>query len=502
MIKALFRIISIFALAIYYSLDEYAPIKISSCVALLVPSIKKRKKDYNLPQRLTQFLNHLGPVFIKFGQALSTRTDMLPPSYILALSTLQDKVPSFNNTAAKQRIEKSLKKKTSEVFKEFELEPMASASIAQVHSAILLNNDEVVVKVTRPNIRKKIRKDIDLMRKIAWILECFMDKKQTRLQELISEFETTIYDELDMIREAANYSQLKRNFQNSNQLYVPNVYWDYTTQDVLVLEKIHGININKIAQLKKHGVNLKRLAENGVDIFFTQVLRDSFFHADMHPGNVFVDITQPEKPKYIAIDFGIMGSLSKEDRYYIASNLMAFFEQDYRRIATLHIECGWVPNDVRIDQFEQAIRSALEPIFAKPIKDISFGLLLMRLFSVGRRFKLIVQPQLLLLQKTLMNIEGLGRELYPDLNLWETAQPFIEKWLREYQSLYQFQNKFQEQWPKWLHQYPEIPNLILQHFKHPKKIETLTQKSPIAYFFTGIALTLGAVLTYQWAIYG
>ncbi|HJN37639.1 MAG TPA: 2-polyprenylphenol 6-hydroxylase [Gammaproteobacteria bacterium] len=500
MIQALIRMMAIFASAIYYSLDEHLTIKPSSCFGLLIPPIRQRKKNYELPERLTQFLTHLGPVFIKFGQALSTRTDMLPAPYILALSKLQDNVPPFDNELAQQRITQSLHHDVNDIFKDIEKEPLASASIAQVYSATLMNNEEVVIKVTRPDIRKKIHKDIDLMRKIAWVLELFMDKNQTRLQELISEFETTIFDELDMIREGANYSQLKKNFSSSDQLYVPKVYWDHTTQDVLVLEKIHGLNINKISQLKKHGVNLKKLAENGVNIFFTQVFRDSFFHADMHPGNVFVDITQPKNPKYIAIDFGIMGSLNKEDQYYIAAILMAFFKQDYRKIATLHIECGWVSKNTRVDQFESAIRSVLEPIFARPIKDISFGLLLMRLFHVGKRFKLIVQPQLLLLQKTLMNIEGLGRELYPDLNLWDTGQPYLEKWLSDYHSVYQLKSNFQEQWPKWLHQYPEIPNLLLQQLKQPRPLPP-SPPSPLVYFLSGMAVTVLTLIMLQWTIY-
>ena len=491
--KSVLRMIQIVWLALSYGLDDHLTIKASK-ILKWVSTKSNQRHQFSKPYRLTHFLTQLGPVYIKFGQALSTRGDLLPSEYIKALSNLQDNVPPFNAETFKLQVINSLDKPLDDLFKFFDDQPLASASIAQVHSAILHSGEHVVVKSTRPGIKKIIQKDIKVMRAIAKLIECFTNPLQTRLQELISEFETTIYDELDMNREAANSSQLKRSFKGSSMLYLPNIYWDYTTEDVLVLEKIKGININQVEKLKEKKVDLKKLAAHGVEIFFTQVLRDSFFHADMHPGNVFVDVTYPENPKYIAIDFGIMGSLSPKDQYYIASNLHAFFNHDYRKVAELHIESGWVPKETRIDQFEQSIRAALEPIIARPIKEISFGKLLMRLLFVAKRYRMIVQPQLLLLQKTLMNVEGLGRELYPDLNLWETAKPCIEKWLVSRQGWGQIAHTFKDEWPKILHEYPKIPGLILKNLENINNTDQIKSKKTSFFNINLNTFLLGSII--------
>ncbi len=381
-------------------------------------------------------LEKLGPIFVKFGQLLSTRQDLLPKDIIEELAKLQDQVPPFDNKLARQLIEASLGKKIEECFATFDTKPLASASIAQVHAATLQDGSEVIVKVLRPNLIKTINNDIGLMYLGAKLAQRFW-KQGRRLKPvaLISEFEKTLLDEMDLMREAANASQLRRNFTNSTMMYVPKIYWDFARKDVMVMERIHGIRISDVKALKDANTNMKKLAEYGVEIFFTQVLRDSFFHADMHPGNLFVDTSNPENPRYLGVDFGIMGTLSPSDQRYLAENLLAFFKRDYRKVALLHVESGWVPVDTRVDEFESAIRTVCEPIFEKPLKDISFGQLLLRLFRTAERFNMELQPQLMLLQKTLLSIEGLGRQLYPDLDLWTTAKPFLEKSIRKQYSL-------------------------------------------------------------------
>ncbi|MEO4047112.1 ubiquinone biosynthesis regulatory protein kinase UbiB [Pseudomonas sp. CAU 1711] len=383
-------------------------------------------------EALRHALQDLGPIFIKFGQLLSTRRDLLPADVADELARLQDRVPPFDPEHAIERIEQQLGARVGEVFARFDVQPLASASVAQVHAAQLKSGEEVVVKVIRPNLRPIIRSDLAWLFLAARIAErASADARRLRPVEVVADYEKTIYDELDLLREAANASQLRRNFDGSDLLYVPQVHWDWCRPKVLVMERIYGVPVTDLATLADQRTNMKLLAERGVEIFFTQVFRDSFFHADMHPGNIFVATRTPWSPQYIAIDCGIIGSLTAEDQDYLARNLIAFFKRDYRKVAQLHIDSGWVPADTRVNEFEAAIRTVCEPIFEKPLKDISFGQLLLRLFQTARRFNMEVQPQLVLLQKTLLNIEGLGRQLYPDLDLWSTAQPFLERWMRE-----------------------------------------------------------------------
>lgn len=382
--------------------------------------------------RLRLALEELGPIFIKFGQLLSTRRDLLPADIADELAKLQDQVPPFDPAQSLALIEAQLGAKVGDVFARFDAQPLASASVAQVHGAQLKSGEEVVVKVIRPGLKPIIKQDLAWLFLLAKVAEkASSDARRLRPVEVVSDYEKTIYDELDLLREAANASQLRRNFEGSPLLYVPQVYWDFCRPKVLVMERIYGIQVTDLETLADQRTDMKLLAERGVEIFFTQVFRDSFFHADMHPGNIFVSTRQPWNPQYIAIDCGIIGSLTPEDQDYLARNLIAFFKRDYRRVAQLHIDSGWVPADTKVNDFEAAIRTVCEPIFEKPLKDISFGQLLLRLFQTARRFNMEVQPQLVLLQKTLLNIEGLGRQLYPDLDLWSTAQPFLERWMRE-----------------------------------------------------------------------
>ncbi len=381
---------------------------------------------------IRETLEALGPIYVKFGQVLSTRADLIPEDIVNELRQLQDNVPPFDGAVAEKIIESSLKKSIEEVFATFDITPLASASVAQVHAATLKSGEDVVVKVIRPNINKVIKQDIAVLYLVAKLTKnCWRHGKRLRPVEIVREFEQTLFGELDQQQEAANASLLRRNFEHSDTMYVPKVYWDYVSKDVMVMERIYGIPLNDLDRLKSSPVNLKQLSENGVEIFFTQVFRDSFFHADMHPGNMFIDVSNPENPRYLGIDFGIMGTLDAEDQHYLAMNLLAFFNRDYRRVAELHVECGWVAPNTRVDQFETAIRSVCEPIFEKPLAEISFGNLLLRLFQTAERFEMEVQPQLVLLQKTLFNIESLGRQLYPNLDLWETAKPFMVNWIKQ-----------------------------------------------------------------------
>jgi ubiquinone biosynthesis protein len=444
---------------------------------------KRRGKTRGECLRLA--LEELGPIFVKFGQILSTRRDLLPDDIAEELEKLQDRVPPFPGEKAKAIIEKAFKKPLSEIFAEFNLVPLASASIAQVHAATFQDGREVVVKVLRPNIEKVISHDIGLLYTVASLVEhLWSHGPRLRPREIVAEFERTIFDELDLMREAGNASQLRRNFLNSELLYVPEVYWDYARSNVVVFERIHGIPISNIDKLKQAGVDIKKLAERGVEIFFTQVFRDSFFHADMHPGNIFVAKRDPKNPIYIGVDFGIMGSLSPTDQRYLAENFVAFFHRDYRRVAVLHVESGWVPPDTRIEEFEATIRAVCEPVFERPLKDISFGQLLLRLFQTARRFHMQVQPQLMLLQKTLLNIEGLGRQLYPDLDLWATAKPLLERWIKQQTGPRAFLRKAKENSPLWWEKMADIPDLIydvltktkVNLFEREKSLQIVTTK--------------------------
>ena len=459
------RLIRIFWVFCRYRLDTFLPmselpasLKVFFLLAPwhLFPQPKLSRGD-----RLRLALEELGPVYVKFGQILSTRRDLLPDDMAESLKTLQDRVPPFPSDVARNIIETSLGAPVEELFKEFGADPLASASVAQVHAATLMNGQEVVVKVLRPGIEKVIRQDLALMYLMANLLEKYWTEgKRLHPVEVVADYDSTIHDELDLQREAANASQLRRNFDNSSLIYIPFIDWDYTRKTVMVMERIHGIPIADVPALKAAGVDLKVLAEKGVEIFFTQVFRDSFFHADMHPGNIFVDVSNPADPKYIAIDFGIVGTLAPDDQSYLARNLLAFFRRDYRQVAQLHIQSGWVPPETRVNEFEAAIRTVCEPIFEKPLKDISFGHFLLRLFQTARRFDMEVQPQLVLLQKTLLNVEGLGRQLYPELDLWSTAQPFLEKWMRKRIGPSGLIKSLQTHLPAWLEQSPEMPQLV------------------------------------------
>ena len=382
--------------------------------------------------RLREAMESLGPVFIKFGQILSTRRDLLPTDYADELAKLQDQVPPFPGETAIARIEASLGDSIEALFETFDAEPIASASLAQVHAATMANGDEVAVKVIRPDIEQVIEKDVALIHTMAGLLERISkDARRLKLKAVVADYERTILDELDLQKEAANTATLRRNFATSPLLYAPKVYWERCNESVLVLERVHAVPISAVDRLKAAGTDMKKLAERGVETFFTQVFKHNFFHADMHPGNIFIDITDPSNPSYIAIDCAIIGTLSEEDQSYLAHNVLAFLNRDYGRIARLHIESGWIPAGTDAQEFEDVIRGLLEPIFQRPLKEISFGHFLIALFQTARKFNMEVQPQLVLLQKTLLNIEGLGRQLYPDLDVWNTAKPFMESWMRE-----------------------------------------------------------------------
>jgi len=408
-------------------------------------------------ERIRLALEELGPSFVKFGQLLSTRRDLFSGQIANELAKLQDRVPPFPGEQARAIVEKVYGKPVSEVFKHFDETPLASASIAQVHVATLHDGTEVIVKVVRPNIRKVIERDIGLLYTIAELVERYWDQaRRLHPVEIVAEYEKTIFDELDLMREAASASQLRRNFADSQQLYVPEIHWPYCHRDVMVMERISGIPVSDIERLREEGVDLQKLSEKGVQIFFTQVFSHNFFHADMHPGNIFVS---PEG-QYIAVDFGIMGALSLDDQRYLAENFFAFFQRDYRRVAELHVESGWVPAETRVNEFEAAIRTVCEPIFERPLKDISFGRLLVNLFQTARRFDMEVQPQLVLLQKTLLNVEGLGRTLYPDLDLWSTAKPFFETWMNDQLGFGRAKQELKSQVPRWGETLPQLPGLI------------------------------------------
>ncbi len=444
-----------------------------------------RRKRKPRGVRMREALEDLGPVFIKFGQMLSTRRDLLADDIADELQRLQDDVPPFPGKMAKNIIEKAFDKSVEELFDRFDEQPLASASVAQVHAAVLKTGEDVVVKVLRPDILPVIKRDISLLYIIAELAARYSSQlRRLRPVEVVAEYEKTIIDELDLMREAANASQLRRNFEGSSDLYVPEIHWDFVRKDAMVMERIYGTPIRDIETLQQQGTDMERLAAMGVEIFFTQVFSHNFFHADMHPGNIFVDTEKPRQPKYIAVDFGIMGTLSQTDKRYLAENFLAFFQRDYYKVAKLHVESGWVPATTRVDEFESAIRSVCEPIFEKPLKEISFGQLLLRLFQTARRFNMEVQPQLVLLQKTLLNIEGLGRQLYPDLDLWKTAKPFLERWMEEQIGAPALLRNLKDDLPYLLEKMPEMPNLVYKSLKahadgeyHLKQIDEMKKIS-------------------------
>ncbi len=463
MIVVLLRLITISRVFWRYRLDQLIPPGQLPWTArlLLLPCKLRPAPKLTRGERLRRALEDLGPIFIKFGQLLSTRPDLVPADMVEDLNRLQDKVPPFDKDHFRRLVETGLGESVDTVFASYEKEPLASASVAQVHGAVLHNGQRVVIKIVRPGIERVIEQDVRLLMLLARAIEHYsVDGKRLHPVDVVKDYRNTIFDELDLQREAANASQLRRNFQDSALLYVPEIYWDYTRNNVLVMERIHGIPVTHIDELHAQGTDMKALAERGVEIFFKQVFEHNFFHADMHPGNIFVATENPEYPKYIAVDMAIVGSLTREDQYYLARNLIAMFRRDYRQVAELHVQSGWVPEGTRVEELEAAVRTVCEPIFEKPLKEISFGHLLMSLFRTARRFDMEVQPQLVLLQKTLLNIEGLGRQLYPDLDLWVTAHPFLERWLKNRFSPKALWAQTQRYAPEWLEKFPQVPELI------------------------------------------
>ncbi len=510
--RQLTRLIYINRILIRHGLDEivlamhlFRPLRF---VQYLLPWNWFRKRGPRA-ERIRCALEDLGPIFVKFGQMLSTRPDILPPDIAQELAKLQDRVPPFSGDLAASLVEKAFDQPLTELFAEFDKTPLASASIAQVHPARLLDGREVIVKVVRPDIRPTIERDVSLLYTLAELAERYSSEaRRLRPREVVAEYEKTILDELDLQREAANASQLRRNFADSPLLYIPEVHWPLIRNNVMVMERIHGIPVSDITRLREAGIDLAGLSERGVEIFFTQVFQHNFFHADMHPGNIFVS---PEG-QYIAVDFGIVGTLNSEDQRYLAENFLAFFQRDYHRVAVLHVESGWVPKETRVEEFESAIRTVCEPIFERPLKDISFGQILLRLFQTARRFNMEVQPQLVLLQKTLLNIEGLGRELYPELDLWQTAKPFLERWMRNRVSLSNVVRQMKVRASTWVEHLPEAPDLLFDtmqlarnHYLSQQRRDEQTRQlrremkrsSQIAYgSIVGAALFLAAVALY------
>jgi ubiquinone biosynthesis protein len=461
--RTLLRVLRIQRVLVKYGLDEVitATHLLRPLRFLYVFFPKRRDSNAPLGERMRLALEELGPIFVKFGQAVSTRRDLLPRDIADELAKLQDEVPPFPSDQAVRIIEDAYGKSVDEVFERFDREPLAAASIAQVHTAKIANGAEVIVKILRPGVEEQIEQDLAVLRWVAHLAAKYWEHgKRLRPLEVVSEYERTVIDELDLMREAANTAQLRRNFQGSDLLVVPDIYWDYCRPEVLVQERIYGTPISDMDTLRAAGTNIKALAENGVEIFFTQVFRHNFFHADMHPGNIFVITTDPDKPKYAAVDFGIVGTLSPEDQRYLAENFLAFFDRDYHRIAKLHIDSGWVPEGTRIDQLETAVRTVCEPIFNKPLSEISFAQVLMRLFRVARRFNVEIQPQMILLHKTLFNIEGLGRELYPELDLWKTAHPVLKKWMEDRVGPAAFISDLRENLPELREAMRELPDAI------------------------------------------
>lgn len=470
------RLYQITRVQLNYGLDELLPkqpfTRGPHLLRKLFFWLKNTHKDKSEGERLRLALQTLGPVWIKFGQMISTRRDLFSPEIANQLALLQDQVEPFDGKLAKAQMEKALGGSLENWFEDFNLTPLASASIAQVHVATLKENGrEVVLKIIRPDILPIIQADIKLMYRMARIVARFLPQaRRLRPVEVVREYEKTLLDELDLMREAANSIQLRRNFENDHILYIPEVFSDYCRTTLMVSERIYGIQVSDIEGLKANGTNLKLLAERGVQIFFTQVFRDSFFHADMHPGNVFVSYETPQNPHWIALDFGIIGTLNREDKRYLAENFLAFFNRDYRKVAELHVDSGWVPHDTNIDEFESAIRTVCEPIFEKPLCEISFGHVLLNLFNTARHFNMEVQPQLVLLQKTLLYVEGLGRQLYPQLDLWDTAKPFLEDWMSRQLGAKAVLGAIKKNAPFWIEKLPELPELLYDSLRQGRQV--------------------------------
>lgn len=503
----LFRLLQIFSIMLKHTINRRVLSKRAKWLryfSYLNPlSFTNRRRTRGESIRL--MFEKLGPIYVKFGQLLSTRSDLLPEDIIAELEKLQDRVPPFASEKAINIVEQSFQKKTEDLFASFDYTPLASASIAQVHAAKLKTGEDVVVKIIRPNIKKTIRHDLSVLMLAAKLIEkCWKHGKRLRAISVVREFEKTTWDELDLTREAANASQLRRNFDHSHMIYVPKIYWDFTHDDVMTMERIYGVQISDITTLKKLNVNLKKLAEYGVEIFFTQVFRDAFFHADMHPGNLFVDVRDPENPHYLGIDFGIMGTLSPTDQSYLAQNILAFLTRDYKRVAQLHIDSGWVASTTRIDEFESAIRTVCEPIFERPLSEISFGNLLLKLFQTAERFHMSVQPQLVLLQKTLFYIESLGRKLYPNLDLWETAKPFMTQWMKNQRGPRALSKTIRENWFNNADKIMKLPELTFDtltlvqktHREQLEKTNKIKCSFSLGSFFSGAIITASAYVIY------
>lgn len=511
----LVRLYSIQKTVLKYGLDQLIPKKWFPWYARVFRAclfwINNEHKNAPRGERIRLALQSLGPVFVKFGQMLSTRRDLIPQDIANELAILQDNVLPFDGNEAQTIIEKALHLTSiEEAFCDFEITPIASASIAQVHGATLLKTGQsVIIKVIRPGIENTIKADIALMQTVAELLQAILpDGKRLKPIEVVEEYRKTIFDELDLIREAANGTQLRQNFLDSEELYIPLIHQDYCRKNILVMERIYGTPVTQVEKLKQTGIDLEKLAERGVSVFFTQVFRDSFFHADMHPGNIFVSLENPTNPKYIAIDFGIVGTLNAEDKRYLAENFVAFFNRDYRKVAQLHVDSGWVPSTTNIDEFEVAIRTVCDPIFQKPLEEISFGHVLVQLFNTARRFNMEVQPQLVLLQKTLLYIEGLGRQLYPKLDLWKTAKPFLESWVTEQIGISAMLKKIKANAPFWTEKLPEIPDLVFETLvqvrqwpaQQNQQLQTLTvihkqQAKTSFYSLLGMTMTLTCSLS-------
>jgi len=472
MMNRLLRGVYIVFIVLRYGLDELVLTSFQKPGLRLLARVVSIGRDLSAPrgQRLREALEHLGPIFVKFGQVLSTRRDLLPPDIADELAHLQDRVPPFPSDAAVTIIERAFGRPLNEVFVDFTHKPVASASIAQVHFAVIKDRHgvtrEVAVKVLRPGMLAVIDKDLSLLRMMAaWVDRLSADGKRLKPREVVAEFDKYLHDELDFVREAANAAQLRRNMEGLNLVMIPEMIWDFCHTEVIVMERMKGVPISQVDRLRVAGVDIPKLARDGVTIFFTQVFRDGFFHADMHPGNIQVSLDPATFGRYISLDFGIVGTLTEHDKEYLAQNFTAFFRRDYKRVAELHVESGWVPPDTRVDELESAVRAVCEPYFDRPLKEISLGLVLMRLFQTSRRFNVEIQPQLVLLQKTLLNIEGLGRELDPELDLWNTAKPFLEKWMIDQVGPKKLWQQLVAEAPRYAKLLPELPRLMHDFLK-------------------------------------
>ena len=510
--RRMFRGAFIILIALRYGLDELVLTSFQKPWLRVIARVVSVGRNLQAPrgQRLREALERLGPIFVKFGQVLSTRRDLMPTDIADELARLQDRVPPFDSAIAVATIERAFRKPVDEIFTSFDREPIASASIAQVHFAMLRGRDgherEVAVKVLRPNMLPAIEKDLSLMRMMAgWVESLSSDGKRLKPREVVAEFDKYLHDELDLVREASSAAQLRRNMQGLDLVLIPEMVWDYCMPDVIVMERMKGVPISQTERLRAAGVDIPKLARDGVTIFFTQVFRDGFFHADMHPGNLQVSTLPGTLGRYILLDFGIVGTLTEFDKEYLAQNFTAFFRRDYKRVAELHIESGWVPASTRVDELESAIRSVCEPYFDRPLKEISLGMVLMRLFQTSRRFQVEIQPQLVLLQKTLLNIEGLGRELDPELDLWATAKPFLEKWMLEQVGPQKLIDQLKDQAPRYAKLLPELPRLLHDYLlQHPgdhrrELLELLneqrrTNKLLQGLIYGGIGFVLGLIV--------